>query len=195
VGGVVIEKWMDVNSFNGDYLVSNLGRVKSVKSNIILKQQNAGAGYKYVSFWEKHRFQISVHRLVAIHFIPNPENKKEVNHINGIKTDNRVENLEWCTRKENMKHARNNKLLKCKKGIQVNGSKLSVYQVYCILFLRRFTIISQKDIATIYNVTPAHVSLIVNGKTRSNLEVALGDKNKYASFCRKKEWQKNTHKS
>jgi hypothetical protein len=95
---------MEVQGFP-DYLIYNDGRVWSKKSNIFMKLQNDKDGYKGVALCDK-RLKIrnkrhKVHRLVAIHYIPNPENKKEVDHINRIVYDNRVENLRWVTAKEN----------------------------------------------------------------------------------------------
>lgn len=110
------EIWKDVIGYEGLYQVSNLGNVKSLdrkrlhpkgfyrkyKSRLI--KPDMIKGYKRVKFSDSTISRITVHRLVAIHFIPNPENKPHVNHINTIRTDNRVENLEWVTHRENMCH-------------------------------------------------------------------------------------------
>lgn len=107
------EIWKDVKGYEGLYRVSNLGKVKSMAKIIgrryvgerLLKQRISTQGYKMVSFCKNYKiFNASVHRLIAEAFIPNPLNKPFINHKNGIKTDNRIENLEWCTQSENVSH-------------------------------------------------------------------------------------------
>lgn len=109
-----MEIWKDINGYEGYYQISNKGNVRSLdrfdgvhdRQETILKPNLKQNGYLQVGL-RKHstRKWIGVHRLVAIHFIENPDNKPQVNHIDGNKQNNNVENLEWVTAKENQNHA------------------------------------------------------------------------------------------
>ena len=108
----MLEKWADVVGYEGLYLVSESGEIKGVKSNKILKTYPTYNGYPRVKLYKNARGKtLMVHRIVAETFLPNPNKKPQVNHINGIKTDNNVLNLEWATQTENLKHAVKNNLL------------------------------------------------------------------------------------
>lgn len=127
---MTIEVWKDIPEFEGYYKVSNLGRVKriarttirsngksdSVVYNVeerIKKIQKQTKGYSHVVLYKNGKYKTRrLNRLVALAFIPNPENKPEVNHIDGNKENNRADNLEWVTSKENHKHAADHNLLK-----------------------------------------------------------------------------------
>ena len=105
------EVWKDIKGYEGLYQISNQGRVKSVKKDLVMTPCVRQHGYLGIQLHgrgghpTRNMRTFSIHRLVAEAFIPNPENKSEVNHINEDKTDNRVENLEWMTHKENSSHA------------------------------------------------------------------------------------------
>ena len=87
---------MEIQGYSG-YLIYPDGRVFSKKTNIFMKQHDDGNGYLFVSLNPSKK----IHRLVAIHYIPNPENKKEVDHIDRDKSNNDISNLRWVSSKEN----------------------------------------------------------------------------------------------
>ena len=107
----MIERWKPVVGYEGLYEVSNLGRVKSLprkgtKGGILIPTYSNSKHYAHIPLAKNMKLKtVSLHRVVAMAWIPNPENKPQVNHKNGIKSDNRVENLEWMTNLENMRHA------------------------------------------------------------------------------------------
>lgn len=146
-----MEIWAPVKGYENFYLVSNQGRVKSVKGTfknslgrnyhkkeVILAQQEINSGYMICHLSVKGiKKGLTVHRLVASAFLPNPCNKPQVNHKDGDKKNNRLENLEWCTQSENVKHKfdnfdcsdhkaamKNNMSLIGKKYSKINGQRL-----------------------------------------------------------------------
>ena len=144
------EIWLPVKDFENYYGVSNLGRFKSFdriiirhngvienKPGKILKNLYYSNGYTQLMFYiNKKRFTFIGHRIVAQHFIPNPDNLPVVNHLNSIRDDNRAVNLEWTTVVGNMRHVvsmgRHNPLKNKRKGQDHSSSKLTDNDVFYI---------------------------------------------------------------
>ena len=166
------ERWKDIIGYEGYYQVSSHGRVKSLSrkvnggnnirntKEIILKQKPNKYGYSRIILgFEGNLKAKNVHRLVAEAFIDNTLNKPCVNHIDGDKFNNKLENLEWCTYKENVIHAISTGLTDGK-----NNAILSKEQVVKIRELLKKGW-RQKDIAASFNISKTTVGNINTGKT------------------------------
>jgi len=173
------EIWKTVDGFN-DYLISNCGRVKTKSRKIrylhsvtrkehfrnteerFLKvYENNRTGYKFVQLYkDKKSKNKTIHRLVCENFIDNPKGLRYVNHIDGNKHNNRIDNLEWCTNEYNHKHATETGLKA--KGSQVSTSVLNDRCVYAInkLIIKGW---NDKDIAELFNVSRSNINFIRNG--------------------------------
>lgn len=101
-----MENWKNIEFGNGRFAVSDHGNIRNNITGDTLSQQTQNSGYRIAHMnYNGKRVAKTVHRLVATAFIPNPENKPQVNHIDGNKLNNSVSNLEWATTSENIRHA------------------------------------------------------------------------------------------
>ena len=145
-----------------DYVITKNGEVINKHNGRILKPQLNGKGYLRVSIGKQLMF---IHRLVAQKYVPNPENKLQVNHKDGNKLNNYYENLEWVTNQENRNHAVENDLHLC--GARCSWSKLTSSQVLEILNdnVHTFT-----ELGKMYNVNRNTIRDIKMGKTWKRLK-------------------------
>lgn len=162
-----IEEWRPVVGYEGLYSVSSTGRVRadSLKhfSACRVMKTCLSRGYPALELWVGGSSKnMKVHRLVACAFLPNPGSLPQVNHKNGIKTDNRVENLEWCTAIENSLHARN--VL----GRVGSPKTLTTDQVVDIRSVYSFGE-STASIAARYGISDRNVRYVVSRKTWSHV--------------------------
>lgn len=167
------EIWMNIPGISPEYFVSNLGRVGrngngKYRNTRVYKSTPNLSGYCGVYIENSNYY---VHRLVALAFIPNPDNKPHVNHINSIRMDNRVENLEWVTAQENVIHSfrHGNRIPTRICGNKSKCTKYSDEQVYQIRFLYKNGY-KQSELSKMFGVHPGHVHKIVNNKSRIDVE-------------------------
>lgn len=170
-----MEVWKTIEGFE-NYEVSNLGRIKSKYKNKILKPQNDKNNYHIINLYKnKNCKTFRLHRLVAIAFIPNLENKPQVNHINGIKDDNRVENLEWCNQSENIKHALNTGLKIPLNGENCKVSKATEEQVKEILIKKKNSNGAKywgaKELSIKFNLKATCISEIASGRNWKHIKI------------------------
>jgi hypothetical protein len=176
-----VTEWRNIKGYEGVYEVSNTGLVRSLdrvdrlnrfKKGVIKAPCDNGKGYLCVNLkCHGKQAQKSVHRLVAITFIPNPDNLPEVNHIDCDKANNHVDNLEWCTVSDNKKHAFRNGLNKQLKGTDNPQHTLTREEV---IFIRNNAKpydkkYSYAELARKFNVSEPTIKQVAWGKSYVNI--------------------------
>lgn len=162
------ETWVDVPNYKGVYKINRNGDILSFakKNKKILKPQVHYSGYKHITLGSKH---YTHHRLLAEIFIPNPDNKTQVNHKNGVKADNRLENLEWVTPSENVKHAYRNNLKSRPIGVSNFNNKLNEEEVVSIRSRYKTGKYTYKKLAKLFSISEHNIKSIVLRKTWKHL--------------------------
>lgn len=162
------EVWKEIEGFE-HYEISSHGRVRKTISKRLKVLKVDKKGYHNITLHTKgKRRYFKVHRLVAQAFIPNPENKKEVNHMNGIPDCNHKENLEWATRKENMQHAKEEGLVAC--GENHGMAKLTAKEVEDIrtLYVPYDKAFNQNALARKFGVSRTCINHVINNRSWAN---------------------------
>lgn len=165
---MALEIWKDIKGFEGKYQVSNLGRIRLFLVRM-LKPQTDKAGYSALTlrdFKQKHK-RVLVHRAVAKAFIKQHDKNLVVNHINCIRNDNRVENLEWVTRQQNQDHAV--KLGRIRKGENSPSAKLTEKQAREI----KASKLRGTELGLIYSIHSSTAQKIKNGKLWKHLSIII----------------------
>ena len=163
-----MEQWLSVKGYDGVYEVSNLGNIRRVGGNI-LSPKPGKLGYKTVALHlNGYAKKYLVHRLVAEAFLPNPQDKLYVNHLDGNKANNRVDNLEWATPSENIKHAYDTHLREATRGERSSQCKLSDAEILWIRenAVKGDSVFGYKALAVRFGVTEPYIYKVVNGFRR-----------------------------
>ena len=162
------EIWKDIEGYEGLYQASSFGRIKAIKVRDFFRKKCLNDdGYHTVRLCKNGQCKtLNWHRIIAKVFIKNLENKPEVNHKDGDKLNNRIENLEWCTRKENIQHMFDTGL-RNHKGVNNSNTSLTEKDV---LFIRENRgVMTQKELCKIFSLKRIAISRIQRGITWSHI--------------------------
>ena len=160
----------EIKGFEGRYTISNLGKVRSLLTGNEMKPQITKAGYARVNLRYAHSRDLKsllIHRLVAMNFLPNPNNYKEVNHKDCNRLNNNVSNLEWCDRFYNIKYAFQYGKAS-NRGIRNPNSKLNEDDVIAIKALANTGKFFNVQIGKLFKVASTTIDAIVKGKNWSD---------------------------
>ena len=169
-----MEIWKSLKDYEDYFEISSIGNLRRIKFDDELNKKKFELPFYRKPVLDKDgylKYKIHIngkyktffaHRLVALNFIENPLNKKEVNHINGIKTDNRLENLEWVTASENRQHCI--KFLNPNLSNEQNKKKIAKYDLD-MNFIKEYDSLTQASVENDVNIS--YISMVCSGKKKS----------------------------